>query len=64
MAYEAMEWAQESKQDLVLLIIDFKKACNKMNWTFQKEAMHKVGFSKEPIVQIALFYKRIRTLTI
>lgn len=30
-AYEAMEWARESNQDLVILLLDFKKAYDRVN---------------------------------
>jgi hypothetical protein len=32
MAQEALEWAKESEQDLVLLLLDFKKAFDKIKW--------------------------------
>lgn len=44
LAYEAMEWARESKQDLILLMVDFMKAYDRVNWTFLQEAMRKLGF--------------------
>ncbi len=34
LTFEAMEWAKESNQDLVLLLLDFEKAYDKVNWTF------------------------------
>jgi hypothetical protein len=34
LAFEAMEWAKESDQDLVLLLLVFEKAYDKVNWTF------------------------------
>jgi len=40
LAYEAMEWAQELQQDLVILMIDFEKAYNQVNWTFLKATMY------------------------
>lgn len=39
LAYEAMEWAKESHQDLVILMVDFQKAYDRINWTFFKSAM-------------------------
>lgn len=52
-----MEWAQESKQDMILLMIDFGKAYNRVNWMFLKEAMRKLGFCEEWIVRTATFYE-------
>jgi hypothetical protein len=34
MAFGAMEWAKESDQDLIMLLLDFEKAYDKVNWTF------------------------------
>jgi hypothetical protein len=34
MAQEALEWAKKSDQDLVLLLLDFKKAFDKIEWGF------------------------------
>lgn len=56
-----MEWARESNQDLVLLMIDFEKAYDRVNWTFLKEAMRKLGFSDEWIARTAAFYEDAKT---
>jgi hypothetical protein len=34
MAFGTMEWAKESDQDLIMLLLDFEKAYDKVNWTF------------------------------
>lgn len=33
LVYESMEWAKESSQDLILLMVDFEKAYDRVNWT-------------------------------
>lgn len=33
-AEESIEWAVESKQDLVLMLLDFEKAFDRVNWSF------------------------------
>jgi hypothetical protein len=34
LAQEAQDWAEESNQDLVLLLLDFEKAFNRIEWSF------------------------------
>ncbi len=47
LTFETMEWAKESNHDFVLLLLDFEKAYNKINWTFLQESMRKIGLSDE-----------------
>lgn len=47
LTFEAMEWPKESNQDLVLLLLDFEKAYDKVNWAFLQKSMRKIGFLDE-----------------
>jgi len=52
-----MEWARESKQELVVLLLDFEKAYDMVNWTFLQQAMKALGFSETWIKWTSTLYK-------
>lgn len=44
LAQEAMTWAIKGKQDLALLLLDFEKAFDRLNWDFMEGILQKLGF--------------------
>ena len=43
LAFEAMEWTLENKQDFSMLLLDFEKAYDRVNWTFLRQVMEWMG---------------------
>jgi len=56
MAQEALEWAKENEQDLVLLLFDFKKAFDRIEWGFLFTALSKLGFSETWVHWVKTLY--------
>ena len=52
LAFEAISWTKENQQDLSMLLLDFEKAYDRVNWTFLKEVMAKMGFHNQWIKQV------------
>ena len=52
LAFESIEWTRESKQDLSMLLLDFEKAYDRVNWTFLKQVMARMGFHHTRISQV------------
>jgi hypothetical protein len=57
LAYEAMEYAKETKQELIILMIDFEKTYDRVNWSFMKDTMKTLGFSEQWIDWTSIFYQ-------
>jgi hypothetical protein len=57
MAQEALEWAEESDQDLVLLLLDFEKAFDRIEWGFLFKALVKLGFNDTWVCWVRSLYQ-------
>ena len=55
--YEAIEWANHSAQPLAILLPDFEKAYDRVDWDFLEEVMHTMGFSQCFITGIPALYR-------
>jgi len=59
LAQEAQDWAEESNQDLVLLLLDFEKAFDRIEWSFLFEALAKLGFCSKWILWVSSLYSLV-----
>jgi len=57
MAQEALGWAEESEQNLVLLLLDFEKAFDRIEWGFLFTALAKLGFSGTWVSWVGSLYQ-------
>ncbi len=61
LAFEAMEWVNESDQDLVMLLFYFEKIYDRINSTFLQESMRKLSFSNQWIQWTTTLYEEAKT---
>lgn len=52
LAFEAMTWTRKNQQDLSMLLLDFEKTYDRVNWTFQQKTMVKMRFHITWISQV------------
>ena len=52
LAFEAIEWSLENGQALSMLLLDFEKAYDRVNWTFLKLTMARMRFQPTWIRQV------------
>ncbi len=62
LAQEALDWVVESDRDLVLLLLDFEKAFDMIEWGFLFPALSKLGFSPKWIQWILFLYQSATSL--
>jgi hypothetical protein len=56
LAQEAQVWAEESNQDLILLLLDFEKAFDRIEWSFLFEALARIRFYPKWIRWVSSLY--------
>jgi hypothetical protein len=56
LAQEAQAWAEENNHDLVLLLLDFEKAFDRIEWSFLFEALTKLGFCPKWVSWVSSLY--------
>jgi hypothetical protein len=56
LAQETQDWAEESNQDLVILLLDFEKAFDRVEWGFLFEALARLGFCLQWIKWVSSLY--------
>ena len=54
---EATEWAQHSGQHLAILLLDFEKAYDRVDWSFLEGTLSRFGFPDEWIRGISSLYR-------
>jgi hypothetical protein len=59
LAQEALDWVEESDQDLVLLLLDFEKAFDRIEWGFMFKALAKLGFCNQWIYWVRSLYHSV-----
>jgi len=57
LAQEALGWAEENEQDLVPLLLDFKKAFDRIEWGILFMALAKLGFSGTCVSWVGSLYQ-------
>jgi hypothetical protein len=56
LAIEAMEWATETNQPMVMLLLDFEKAYDRVEWGFLEGTLNKLGFNSTWISWVRALY--------
>lgn len=46
LAFEAIKWSLENKQDLNMLLLNFEKAYDRVSWTILKHTMERMGITE------------------
>jgi hypothetical protein len=56
LAIEAMDWAMETSQPMVMLLLDFEKAYDRIEWGFLEGTLNKLGFNSTWISWVCALY--------
>ena len=57
LAFETMDWAVESQQPMVMLLLDFEKAYDRVEWKFLEGTMQALGFDGQWILWTRALYQ-------
>ncbi len=55
-AQDSLDWAVESNQELVLLLLDFEKPFDRIEWNFLFTALSKLGFNSTWVRWVRTLY--------
>ena len=56
LAIEAMDWAVETNQPMVMLLLDFEKAYDQVEWSFLEGSLLSLGFNQAWISWVRALY--------
>ena len=54
--WEAVAISQERKEDLAILLLDFEKAYDRVDWSFLRGTMEKLGFPNQWLTVVSTLY--------
>ncbi|MCO5561570.1 hypothetical protein L7F22_015190 [Adiantum nelumboides] len=55
--YEAVEWARQTEQPTTIMLLDFEKAYDRVDWGFLEGTLHRMGFPDAWIRGISALYR-------
>ncbi|MCO5566867.1 hypothetical protein L7F22_020550 [Adiantum nelumboides] len=55
--YEAVEWARQTDQPTAIMLLDFEKAYDRVDWGFLEGTLHRMGFPNAWIRGISALYR-------
>ncbi|MCO5558694.1 hypothetical protein L7F22_012280 [Adiantum nelumboides] len=55
--YEAVEWARQTGQPTAIMLLDFEKAYDRVDWGFLEGTLHRMGFPDAWIRGISALYR-------
>ncbi|MCO5563867.1 hypothetical protein L7F22_017517 [Adiantum nelumboides] len=59
--YEAVEWARQLEQPIAIMLLDFEKAYDRLDWAFLQGTLSRMGFSQPWIRGIFALYRSATT---
>ena len=59
-----MEWARQSHQPIAIMLLDFEKAYDRVDWDFLEGSMLRMGFPQRWITGVSLYRSGSAAVTI